>query len=148
MKGFYEMMVVVFSAVILFSCTRQAEDTNEKKLDDFVAQHVEQVKPLQREAALAYWEAATTGDADAYDRSSELELKIRLIYSDADDFAYLKGLQESEAIEAPLLSRQLQILYNAFLANQIEASLLKQIVELSTEIEKGDVCFCSFTYYA
>ena len=137
MKGFYEMMVVVFSAVILFSCTRQAEDTNEKKLDDFVAQHVEQVKPLQREAALAYWEAATTGDAGAYDRSSELELKIRRIYSNADDFAYLKGLKESEAIEAPLLSRQLQILYNAYLANQIEASLLKQIVELSTEIEKN-----------
>lgn len=137
MKGFYAMMVAVLSVAMMFSCTRQAEDTNEKKLDDFIDEHVKRVKPLQREAALVYWEAATTGDAGAYDRSSELELKIRRIYSHPDDFAYLKGLKESEAIESPLLSRQLQVLYNAYLANQIEASLLKQIVELGTEIEKN-----------
>ena len=37
----------------------------------------------------------------------------------------------------PLLARQLTVLYNGYLANQIEPDLLEQIVELGTEIEQN-----------
>jgi len=86
---------------------------------------------------LAWWDAATTGAPEAYDRSSEVTLQIRKIYSDPTEFAYLKELKESGQIEDPLLARQLTVLYDGYLANQIEPDLLKQIVELSTEIEKN-----------
>ena len=129
-------MVLLLAAMMAFGCTRQTEEMNTKTFDTFIAGHLEKVEPLQREAALAYWEAATTGNEEAYDRSSELELKIREIYSNPDEFAFLRDLGESGSISDSLLARQLQILYNAYLVNQIEPSLLKQIVELSTEIEK------------
>lgn len=129
-------MVLLLAAMVTFGCTRQTEQMNTKTLNTFIAGHLEKVEPLRREAALAYWEAATTGNEEAYDRSSELELKIREIYSNPDEFAFLRDLWESGSISDSLLARQLQILYNAYHVNQIEPSLLKQIVELSTEIEK------------
>jgi len=114
-----------------------ADNAKEKQLKDFIASHVETIKPLERQAGLAWWEAATTGDPNAYDRSSELTLQIRRIYSDPGDFAMLKELRQSGKVKDRLLARQLAVLYNGYLANQIEPELLKQIVELGTEIEKN-----------
>jgi peptidyl-dipeptidase A len=113
--------------------------TNQKELalKDFVDQHVDQVKPLNRQAALVYWDAAVTGEAEKYDRYSELELQIRKIYSDPNDYARIKALRESGAVKDPLLKRQLDQLNNAYLSNQIEPSLLEQTVELATDIEKN-----------
>lgn len=134
--GSHKTMLLLLGAMMTLGCTRQTEQMDAKTFDTFIAGHLERVKPLQRESALAYWEAATTGNEEAYARSSELELKIREIYSDPDEFAFLRDLRESGSINDPLLVRQLQILYNAYLVNQIEPSLLKQIVELGTDIEK------------
>jgi len=106
-------------------------------VQEFVTSHVEKIKPLEKEAGLAWWDAATTGAPEAYDRSSKLTLQIRKIYSDPIEFAYLKGLKESGQIEDRLLARQVTVLYDGYLANQIEPELLKEIVELSTEIEKN-----------
>lgn len=114
-----------------------AHNAKETELQEFVASHVEKIKPLEKEAGLAWWDAATTGDPAHYDRSSELTLQIRKIYSDAGEFAYLKGLKGSGQIEDRLLARQVAVLYDGYLANQIEPALLKEIVELSTEIEKN-----------
>ena len=114
-----------------------AENAKEKQLKEFVTAHVETIKPLDKQANLAWWDAAITGDPKAYDRSSELTLRIRRIYSDPNDFAFLRGLKQSKQVKDPLLARQLTVLYNSYLANQIEPELLKQIVELGTQIEKN-----------
>jgi peptidyl-dipeptidase A len=121
-------------SVVLCGCAR---DAKEAKVQTFIHSHVEKVKPLEKEAALAYWIAATTGDPNAYDRSSELELKVRHVYSDPNGFAFLKAMKESGQIRDPLLNRQLEVLYEEFLSNQIEPGLLKQIVDLGTQIEKN-----------
>jgi peptidyl-dipeptidase A len=114
-----------------------AENAKENQLKEFITAHVEKVKPLDKQANLAWWDAAVTGDPRAYDRSSETTLQIRRIYSDPKDFAFLKEIQQSGQVKDPLLARQLTALYNAYLANQIDPVLLKQIVELGTQIEKN-----------
>jgi peptidyl-dipeptidase A len=97
---------------------------------------VTKIKPLEKEAHLAYWTAANTGNPEDYDKVSKLELKIRQIYSNPDEFAFLKDIKESEQVKDAMLARQLDRLYNAYLENQIEPELLKKIVDLGTEIEK------------
>jgi peptidyl-dipeptidase A len=114
-----------------------AANAKENELKEFITAHVEKIKPLEKQANLAWWDAAVTGDPKAYDRSSEMQLQIRRVYSDPKDFAFLKGLKQSKQVKDPLLARQLTVLYNAYLANQIEPALLKQIVELGTQIEKN-----------
>ena len=114
-----------------------AATAKENELKKFIDEHVEKIKPLEKQANLAWWDAAVTGDPKAYDRSSEMQLQIRRVYSDPKDFAFLKEVRQSKQVKDPLLARQLTVLYNAYLANQIEPELLKQIVELGTQIEKN-----------
>ena len=114
-----------------------AQNAKEKELQTFIDNHVEKVKPLNKEAGLAYWDAATTGNEKDYDKVSELTLEIRKIYSNPDDFAMLKEMKASSEIKKDLLTRQVDLLYNGYLENQIKPELLKQIVDLGTDIEKN-----------
>ncbi len=125
--------VLLLAAVAICGC---GQDKKEKDLQLFVTNHVAKIKPLEKEAALASWNAAVTGDANDYDLSSELTLQVRMIYSNPDDFAFLKAMKESGDIKNHLLARQLDVLYNAYLSNQIRPDLLEKIVALSTEIDK------------
>lgn len=131
------LMIVTVLATAMVAPRGYAANAKENALKDFIAKHVEKIKPLEKQANLAWWDAAVTGDPNAYDRSSALTLQIRKIYSDPTDFAYLRELKDSGQIKDKLLARQLTVLYNSYLANQIEPELLKQIVELGTEIEKN-----------
>jgi len=128
------LVVTLTACVALVGC---ASNQKEKQLQEFVDTHVEKVKPMHRETNLAYWEAATSGKAEDYEKVSQLTLKIRRVYSDTDDFAFLKDFKESEGPKDPVLARQLDMLYNAYLSNQIAPDLLKELVDLGTEIEKN-----------
>jgi peptidyl-dipeptidase A len=120
--------------VALFGCGPSA---NEKQLERFITTHVEKIKPMAKEAHLVYWQAANTGNPEDYDRLSKLEFEIRQIYTNAEEFALLKGIKESGEVKNPTLARQLDELYNAYLEHQVEPELLKRIVNLGTEIEKN-----------
>ena len=128
------LVVTLTVCVALVGC---ASNQKEKQLQEFVDSHVEKVKPMHKETSLAYWDAATSGKAEDYGKVSELTLKIRQVYSDPDDFAFLKGLKEAGRPKDPVLTRQLDMLYNSYLSNQIAPDLLKELVDLGTEIEKN-----------
>ncbi len=128
------LVMTLLVSVALVGC---ASNQKEKKLQEFISSHVEKIKPMHKEANLAYWKAATTGETEAYEKVSDITFKIRQIYSDPEDFAFLKKMKESGRPDDHLLARQLDELYNAYLSNQIEPELLKQIVDLGTEIEKN-----------
>ena len=104
----------------------------------FIERHVKKVAPLQKKAKIASWDAAVSGKPEDYERNKKLVLKIRRIYSNPDEFAYLKNLMESpKESMSPVTARQVKILYNAYLTNQIDPALVKEMVTLSTEIEKN-----------
>ncbi|MDZ7262905.1 MAG: M2 family metallopeptidase [candidate division KSB1 bacterium] len=134
MRNLVTISIILVMAFMLLGC---GQNPKEKQLNDFIKAHVDKVKPLAKESNLAYWEAATTGSDSAYQTYSELEFKIRQIYSNPEDFALLKELKESGQIKDPTLARQLEVLYHTYLENQIEPELLKKIVDLGTEVEKN-----------
>ena len=133
MKQWCRTCVLLLVGVAVCGC---GPDKKEKDLQLFVSNHVAKIKPIEKQAALASWNAAVTGDANDYDLSSELTLQLRKIYSNPDEYAFLKALKESGDIRDTMLARQLDVLYNEYLANQIEPELLEKIVALGTEIEK------------
>ena len=106
------------------------------KPQNFIDRHVAYLKPVAQEANLAYWDAAVTGKSEDYDRSGKLTLKIRRMHSDPESFAYLKAIRKVGSITDPLVARQIDRLYYRFLRNQIDESLIKETVELSTRIEE------------
>jgi len=114
-----------------------APNAKERELKQFISAHVEKIKPLAKQRNLASWDAAGSGRAEDYEKASALTLQIRQVYSNPKDFAFLKGMKESGGLQNPLLARQLDVMYNAYMANQIEPGLLKKIVDLGTQIEKN-----------
>jgi len=128
-------VVMMFAIVVLgFGCGSSIE---EKQAGKFITAHVQEVRPLIIESSLANWTAANTGKSEDYDKVSELQLKIRQIYSNPEEFALVKSLKESGQVKDIELARQVDWLYNSYLENQIGPELLKKIVELSTKIEKN-----------
>ncbi len=134
MKTLSTLVIMLTISVVLFGC---ASNAKEEELESFIAAHVEKVKPMKREASLASWDAAISGKSEDYDKVSELTLKVRQVYSDPGEFAFLKDVKESGQVKNAILARQLEALYNSYLETQIEPELLKKIVELGTEIEKN-----------
>lgn len=109
---------------------------DEKQLCQFITDRVEQIRPLAKEANLANWRASTTGEAQAFATASQLSLKEKQIYCNPNDFAFLSKMKKQGHIHDRLLARQMQLLYNTYLENQMEPELLKQITELSSLIEQ------------
>ena len=110
--------------------------SKEKELASFVKTHVAKVEPVARRANLAYWEAATTGKAEKFAEFAQLQLQIRRIYSEPNDFARIKAFKKFR-IGDSRLARQVDKLYYAYLQNQVEPGLLKQIVELDARVQKA-----------
>lgn len=114
-----------------------APNAKERELEKFIATHVERIKPLSKQARLAHWDASITGKAEDYERGSRLELEIRRIYSNPEEFARLKELRQSKHVRDARLARQLDKLYYDYLENQIDPALAEKIVALSTDITQA-----------
>ena len=134
MKTLSNLIIIATISMVLFGC---AHNAREMELDKFITAHVEKIKPMSKEASLASWEAAISGKPEDYDKVSELTLKIRQVYSNPQEFTFLKDTKESGQVTDAILSRQLDVLYNSYLESQIEPELLKKIVDLGTKIEKN-----------
>jgi len=133
MRTLSTLVVILIISGALFGF---APNAKEEQLQKFITTHVEKIKPMEKEANLASWNAAVSGKSEDYDKVSRLTLELRQVYSDPCNFAFLKETKESGQVKSALLARQLDVLYNDYLENQIEPQLLKQIVELGTEIEE------------
>ena len=134
MKTLKIIFLLLTLIVFIGNC---AADTKESQLQEFITDHVQKIEPMDKQANFASWKAANTGKPEDYNTVSELTLEIRKLYSDPNDFAFLKDIRDSGEVKNPLLARQLEVLYYSYLCNQIEPELLKQIVDLATEIEKN-----------
>jgi peptidyl-dipeptidase A len=108
--------------------------TDESRLRDFIAGYLKQVEPKTTAMNIAEWNASATGEKKYYDDNAALDLEIRRIRSSKAEFAFLKQLKESGTIHDSLLQRQLTLLYNQHLKNQIDTSLLRSIVEKQSAI--------------
>lgn len=107
----------------------------EEQLQSFINQHLQKVEPLMKGLNLSYWDATASGKKADYDKYARLQLQLKKIYSNREEFSQLKGFKESGKVKDPLLARQLTLLYNKYLENQIDTTLMRQIVEISTAVE-------------
>ncbi len=131
-----ELLSIGLVTGMLAGCVGCATRYGEKQFGRFVQGHVVRVEPLAARENLVYWEAATTGKPEKFEEFRQLQWQIRRIYSDANDFARIKKFDESKSVREPRLARQLDKLYCAYLQNQIEPALLRQIVELDTKVQE------------
>lgn len=130
-----KIYLILIVPVMIIGVSGCGENAMEQQFRAFVAETIEQVEPAMKEWNLSYWNASLTGKKEDFDKTAEYELKLRTIYADTNNFAYLKNLKQADQIKEPLLKRHLTLLYHAYLGNQIAPELLKQIVAKSSVIQ-------------
>jgi peptidyl-dipeptidase A len=121
--------------LMFFSCTSKKEKM-ENKLREFITKLEVEVIPLSKDANIASWDASITGKDEDYKRSEDAQIKLVKIFSDSILFAQLKEIKDSQLVKDSTLSRELEILYPAFLRNQVNKDLLEKKIKMEAELEK------------
>ncbi len=94
------------------------------------------LQPLELELAEAWWVSNTEASDDADQRRIAAELARSALLADADAFAAIKDARAVDGADGGAHTRRrLDLLHDAFVANQIPADLRRAIVELETEVE-------------
>lgn len=128
-----KLLSVIAIGSLCLSCSN---NDDQMKLQEIISNTEAQVRPLNKESALAYWEMTTTGDTAAFTKYSNANMKVTEIYSNREVFAELKSIKERGNIKDSILNRQLDILYNYFLSNQTDTALLNTIIKKTANLEK------------
>lgn len=110
-------------------------------LQEIIDRTVAAYAPLVKASSEAYWEGTTTGSAAAFERYAEINRKIAELFSDSRTFGELRRIRESGSVTEPLMRRQLEELYNAFLSRQADKSLLNAVIDKETELERKYAAF-------
>jgi peptidyl-dipeptidase A len=110
-------------------------DRAEGEARDFVQALAARYAPLEREANLAAWDAATGADPDATDRAARLRAELRGMFAEAEDARRVRGWMES-GIADPLLRRQLVLLDHEFTRNQLPRETIADLVNRHAELER------------
>jgi len=101
----------------------------------FLEAFLHQAEPLSRSVNLAYWTATVSGKEADFDKLADLQVRLQKQYSNPKDFEKIKTWYQSGSGLSDLDKRQVDILYHAFLRNQISPDLNERITKLSTRIE-------------
>ena len=102
----------------------------------FVQAFEARLKPLAVESGRLFYDAVTSGDSAAYERSSAASLALKALYSDPNDFVTIKRFRESGKISDPQAKRMLDIIYLGFLGNQIEPPLMHELNDRESALEQ------------
>ena len=129
------LLLALFS-VIAFDGCKNNKSRMQKDLLAFIQKFDSVVQPLTKESSLAYWNASISGKDEDWKKSEDLNIELTKVFSNKEDFATLKKIKDSEAITDELLKRQLEVMYNAYLGNQVDTELLNSAIKMQTEVEK------------
>jgi len=105
----------------------------------FITDHERTVKPLEVQAGIAWWNANISGKDDDFKKKEDAQNAIDAALSNPEAFARLKALKQSadkKEISDPLVARQIDLLYLAYLEKQVDAALLKRITAKSNAVEQ------------
>jgi peptidyl-dipeptidase A len=103
--------------------------------DSFVAAHVAAVEPLMREAALAEWEAAATGQPEPGERGAQLQAQLMRIYANPQKLAQLRAWNAAGGFADARLARQIQLLTYSFTKGQQDEATIDRVTQLQKEVE-------------
>jgi peptidyl-dipeptidase A len=101
--------------------------------ETLVADLEARLRPLELELSEAWWEANTKSSPAGDERRTRAELAHRALFADADLFAEVRAVRDA-GVDDPLLARQLDVLHDAFVPNQVDPELMREIVELETQV--------------
>ena len=111
------------------------EDTNSRAREFILAQEAI-VRPLEKAAGLAWWNANISGTDDDFKAKEEAQNKLDAALGDRTRFAQLKEIETAHPSDK-MLARQIHLLYLAALEKQADPDLLKKMTAKGNAIEQA-----------
>lgn len=102
----------------------------------FLKDYEAKVIPLTIASNLASFDATVSGKEADYEKSIQAQIALEKIHADTAAFARVKAFRESGQVTDPMLKRQLEIIYLAYLGNQVDPKLLEEMIRRQTVIEQ------------
>jgi peptidyl-dipeptidase A len=102
---------------------------------DLIAGHLARIRPLEKAANLAWWNANVSGKDEDFRAKEEAQNRLDAALADKEVFARLKGLEDKVA--DPTLARQVRVLYLMYLEKQVDPAILRQITAKANAVEKA-----------
>lgn len=121
---------------LLSSCSASEKDHMTEEFKAFVKKFEARIIPLHKLAMQTYFDATISGKEEDYDRAADLEVQLNRIFANKQDFEILKRFREANAISDPMLRRQLDVLYLAYLEKQLDEDKLEKMIRLQNKNEK------------
>lgn len=102
---------------------------------EYIDRHTKTVAPLQKDYSLKFWELSLTGN-DAFEKEV-VTAKERFLktYNDPEEFGQIRKWISAKPPLNEVEARQLKLIHDAFVPNQIAPDVLHDIVERETQIE-------------
>jgi peptidyl-dipeptidase A len=129
------ILFLLMTLLFVVNCNTE-RDKMEEDFKTFLNDFESKVIPLTQDYNISYFEATTSGKEELYKKMEKLRIELTNLYSNKEDFSHLKRFKNSEQVKDPVLKRQLYLIYNTFLENQLDEEKLKKIIEMETDLER------------
>lgn len=121
--------------VLNLSVLAQAQDLD-ARASGFIAAHESIIKPLEKSANIAWWNANISGKDEDFKAKEDAQNKLDAALADRGRFAEVKALHGTK-IKDPILRREIDVLYLQYLEKQVDPGLLKKMVAKGNAIEQA-----------
>lgn len=136
-KFHFTAAAAILGAALLGTSIVQALPQNpQEQFATLRDRYVAQIQPLEKEANEAWWESATTGSDQAYQRREKADKAAARLHQDKKVFQKLKAWRDAGTITDPLQARQLDLMYYAYLPYQAPPSVTAKIISREAEVDK------------
>jgi len=103
---------------------------------DYIRSHEKIIAPLYSDYSLKFWSLSLDGtNADLEKALVAAKESFLKVYSNPSEFRQIRAWQKAGIHLDEIEARQLKLIHDAFVPNQIEESVLRDIVERETQLE-------------
>lgn len=148
-----KLFFFIVLSVSLMACLNEKQQA-EMILRHYISQKEGLIRNYSMESSVALWNATVSGDENDYQKLVDIELAFNKsnqnssnlfapdkfssinqnIFTNQQDFELLKKLKFSGLITDTLLSRQLNVLYQAFMGPQIETERYQKLMNAEVKL--------------
>ncbi len=105
------------------------------EIGSYIRRHEAVIIPLHQDYSLKFWELSRTGNPEMEKALVEAKEKYLKVYNNHEEFRRIRAWKTSSIQLDELEARQLKLIHDAFVPNQIPEDVLRDIVERETQIE-------------
>lgn len=106
-----------------------------EEVNDYIRRHEATISPLQKDYGLKFWLLSLSGSPDHEQALIQAKERYLKVYANREEFRQLREWVASAVPLDPVPARELKLIHDAFVPNQIEEEVLRDIVRRETQIE-------------